>query len=126
MSVSDSVIKPIVSTIAAALIVCIAMPPTGASATTISQAEALCNKSPTCKPILRGDDGNIYCARQPDHSCIVVVCPTKGPCRIFRKAPEGSGAQPLTAAGAKEILERKKPLKGTTKGVLQVLENKQH
>jgi|SRR5882724_7073699 len=126
MSVSDSLIKPLVSTIATALIAYIAMLPMGASATTRDQAEAICQKHEnTCKPILRNDDGSIYCARQPDQSCKVVVCPTKGDCRVFRKAPEESGGRPLTAAGAKEILERKKPPKGTTKsGVSRVLENK--
>jgi hypothetical protein len=43
MSVSDSVIKPIVSTIAAALIVYIAMPPTGAE--TMGTYIALVNRT---------------------------------------------------------------------------------
>ena len=59
MSVSDSVIKPIRSAIAAALIVYIAMLPTGAGATTRDQAEAICKKHNTCEPILRNDDGAI-------------------------------------------------------------------
>jgi hypothetical protein len=82
---------PIVSTLASTLVFYVAMPLNFATATTQSQADALCRKNPNCQTMERGDKGNIYCVRQSGGACKVVVCPTSKPCFVYLTTPPGGG-----------------------------------
>ena len=115
----------IVSPIAAALIMYVVAAPTDANATEIGQADALCKKNTKCVTMERGDKGNIYCVRQSDNSCKVVVCPKTGNCFVYMTVPGGGKTGDVsTPAGAKQALESR-PKGTTTAGIGQVFGSKE-
>ena len=107
------------SGLSAALIMA-ALPSADVFATTRDQAESMCSKNKKCEPILRGDDGAIYCVRQPNGTCTVVVCPTTKDCYVWRTAPAG-GALTSTVTAGRELLRRGGSPRGRTSGVGQLL-----
>jgi hypothetical protein len=72
-------------------------PMTIASATTRDEAARLCSANPNCQKILGGDDGDIYCVRQADGHCVVIVCPEILDCYVYRTALPGGN---ITISGA--------------------------
>jgi hypothetical protein len=91
--------------VACALIFLMA-PMTNANATERGTAQGLCKKNPRCHTILSNDDGDIFCIRQADGSCVVIVCPEILDCYVFRTVPRG-GSITLTTAVAKDMFDKK-------------------
>jgi hypothetical protein len=107
-------------TILALALMFLATPITGANATTRDQAEDLCSKNPNCGKIFENDDGSIYCVRQGDGSCVVIVCGEILDCYVYRTRPHG-GTITITGAVAEEMFNKKTKSRMTSAGVRRAL-----
>lgn len=94
--------------------------PTTANATTRDEAAKACSANPSCKKILSNDDGDIYCVRQADGHCTVVICPEILDCYLFRTSRLGIGNITISTATARRMF-RKKPTHEMKIGVQRVM-----
>jgi hypothetical protein len=96
-------------------------PATIAMATDKDEAAKLCKPNPRCETILRSDAGDIYCVRQADGSCIVVICPDILDCYIYRTV-HNPGKVTLPAATAQRLF-RKRPTSRMKAAATRIFEN---
>lgn len=82
-------------------------PTTSAMATDKDEAARLCKLNPRCETILTSDEGDMYCVRQDDGSCILVICPDILDCYIFRRV-HNPGKVTVSTATAQRLF-RKRP-----------------
>ena len=92
---------------------------TMANATDRDEAAKLCRANPNCILMSTGGDGDIYCVRQSDGHCIVIVCPDILDCYVYRRTrPGGNITISGTTAGR---LFHKRPTHKMKVGVQRVM-----
>jgi hypothetical protein len=96
-------------------------PTTSAMATDKDEAARLCKFNPRCLVILRSDDGDIYCVRQANGTCIVIICSDIFDCFVFRTVHNpGKFTVPIATA---QWLFRKRPTPRIKTAATRIFEN---